>query len=77
MNRLMFVTILIVTFASTIFAASANENPCRGDAVRPTPPIPNYPTHVKNVEWRNARALCLAQLAQKEPIKPASRTPLR
>lgn len=77
MNRLMFVTILMATFVSSIFVASANENSCTGDAVRSTPPIPNYPTHIRNVVWRNTRALCLAQLAQKESIKPASQIPLR
>lgn len=38
---------------------------CKGDAARATPPIPNNPTHIRNVVWRNMRAMCLQQIAQK------------
>lgn len=38
---------------------------CKGDAARVTPPIPNRPTHIRNVVWRNVRAKCLHQIAQK------------
>lgn len=64
MKKSMIVTILIMAFASSIAAASANENPCKGDALRSTPPVPNYPTHVRNIIWRNTRALCLVDLSR-------------
>jgi hypothetical protein len=31
---------------------------CKGDAVRSTPPVVNNPTHIRNVIWRNMRAMC-------------------
>lgn len=31
---------------------------CNGDAAKATPPIPNYPTQIRNVIWRNMRAMC-------------------
>jgi len=54
-------------------APSVNNTPvsipsdlaCKGDAARATPPIPNNPTHIRNVIWRNMRAMCLQQIAQK------------
>jgi hypothetical protein len=44
---------------------STVEPACKGDAARPKPPIPNNPTHIRNVVWRNVRAMCLYQIAQK------------
>ena len=42
--------------------------PCQGDAKRATPPIPNYPTHIRNVVWKNMRAMCVQPTqAQKVP----------
>ena len=40
-------------------AASGTE---KGDALREKPPIPNYPHHIRNVVWRNTRAMCLQSL---------------
>jgi len=31
---------------------------CKGDAARSTPPVVNNPTHIRNVIWRNMRAMC-------------------
>lgn len=64
MKQLMIVTILSIAFTFSIPAANANANHCQGDASHSTPPVPNYPTHVRNVVWRNARALCLAEKFQ-------------
>lgn len=64
MKLLIISTILSVAFTFSISAANAGENRCTGDAVRSTPPVPNYPTNVRNIVWRNTRALCLAEKAQ-------------
>lgn len=64
MKKLIVITMLMTAFASFMSAASANENHCKGDASHSTPPVPNYPANVRNVVWRNTRALCLADLSQ-------------
>ncbi len=46
-------------------ATETADSTCKGDAVRATPPIPNHPTHIRNVVWRNVRAMCLNQITQK------------
>lgn len=53
--------LLIVLSTST---ANAVEKKCKGDAVRATPPIPNRPTHIRNVVWRNTRAMCVQESPQ-------------
>jgi len=72
MKRLIFAAAFALVFASPVFAATETEiivtgtkpAACKGDAVRATPPIPNYPTHIRNVVWRNTRAMCLHTLSQ-------------
>jgi hypothetical protein len=70
MRKLMVTTMVISTFVFSIPIASANA--CQGDASHSTPPIPNYPTHIRNVIWRNTRALCLAELSQAISYPPPS-----
>lgn len=31
---------------------------CTGDAAKAKPPVPNNSTHLRNVIWRNMRAMC-------------------
>ena len=64
MKPLMIVTILSMAFTFSMTSANANENHCKEDASHSTLPVPNYPTHVRNVIWRNTRALCLAEQSQ-------------
>jgi hypothetical protein len=64
MKLLMIVTILSMAFTFSISAAYASETTCKGDAQSSAPPVPNYPTHIRNVVWRNTRALCLAEQSQ-------------
>ena len=63
MKRLIITTAFVLAFSTFIFAANASENKCQGDAARATPPVVNYPTHIRNVVWRNTRAMCLQQLS--------------
>lgn len=37
---------------------TAPHRRCTGDAAKATPPVPNNPTHLRNVIWRNMRAMC-------------------
>lgn len=39
-------------------AVSPVANQCTGDARFSTPPVVNNPHHVRNVVWRNMRAMC-------------------
>ncbi len=64
MKPLMIVTILSMAFTLSMSAANANETHCQKDASHSTPPVPNYPTQVRNVVWRNTRALCLTEQFQ-------------
>lgn len=64
MKILIVVEILSIAFISSISAVKANENACKGDARSSTPPVLNYPTHLRNVVWRNTRTLCLAEQSQ-------------
>jgi hypothetical protein len=41
--------------------------PCQGDAKRATPPIPNHPTHIRNVVWKNMRAMCVPPTQSQTP----------
>ncbi len=53
-------------FLSIISSTSngfANEAVCSGDAAHAEPPVVNNPTHIRNVIWRNTRAMCLQQMA--------------
>jgi len=63
MKKLIITAAFVLTFTSFVPAANANENKCKGDAARATPPVVNYPTHIRNVVWRNTRAMCLQQLS--------------
>lgn len=49
---------------ATTPVSSAAETACKGDAALAKPPIPNNPTHIRNVVWHNIRAICLQQSAQ-------------
>lgn len=53
------------TQATTPVSTVAELALCKGDAARAKPPIPNNPTHIRNVVWRNRRAMCLQHIAQK------------
>jgi len=64
-------TLVMVVSTST---ANATGTACKGDALREKPPIPNHPTHIRNVVWRNTRAMCLQELSR-ESSKPASSSP--
>lgn len=72
MKKLIFAAALALVFAAPVFAATETEivvtgtrpPACKGDAVRATPPIPNYPTHIRNVVWRNTRVMCLQALSR-------------
>lgn len=72
MKKLIFAAALALVFASPVFAATETEiivtgtrpAACKGDAVRANPPVPNYPTHIRNVVWRNTRAMCLQALSR-------------
>jgi|GEM_PF-1012523 len=58
MKTLMMTATVAVILAVTSIAAAAETN-CEGAAARSTPPVPNNPTHIWNVVWRNQRAMCL------------------
>lgn len=42
---------------SSMSAVSAAEKTCKGENYRATPPVPNNPTHIRNVVWRNTEFL--------------------
>lgn len=54
-----------LTAQATTPVSSATKAACKGDAALAKPPIPNNPTHIRNVVWRNTRSMCLQQIAQK------------
>ncbi len=64
MKKLTIIALVILALVSFIPAANAKETTCKGDAQSSTPPVPNYPTYIRNVVWRNTRALCLAEQSQ-------------
>lgn len=66
--------LVIVISAST---ANAAETKCKGDALREKPPVPNHPTHVRNVVWRNTRSMCLEELSRLTTTSntPSTQTP--
>ena len=51
---------------SAIPATAATRFKCTGDAAHSTPPIVNYPTHVRNIVWRNTRAICQQPLKEND-----------
>lgn len=63
MKYLAFAGFALVLVAS-ISPANAVEIKCTGDALKKKPPVPNYPHHVRNVVWRNTRAMCLEELSR-------------
>jgi len=64
MKLLIQISTFLLVLAGTISAAGATEIRCTGDAARSTPPVVNYPTHIRNVVWRNTRAICQQQPKQ-------------
>lgn len=74
MKYLAFAAFALILFASP-FTANAAETRCRGDALREKPPVPNYPHHLRNVVWRNTRAMCLEELSRKTKSPVTSDTP--
>jgi hypothetical protein len=73
MKYLTAATFALVIVISTS-TANAAETKCKGDALREKPPIPNHPTHIRNVVWRNTRAMCLQELSQRSMNIPNSNT---
>lgn len=66
MKRLM--TAVTVLLIATTLPVSAKEASCHGELYRSTLPVPNYPTHIRNVTWRNAQFLrdaCQKQTAKR------------
>ena len=63
MKYLAFASFALV-FVALVSPANAVETKCKGDALREKPPVPNYPHHVRNVVWRNTRAMCLEELSR-------------
>lgn len=63
MKRPIQMAALILMLTTSIPVASATEIKCSGDAAHAMPPVPNYPSHIRNVVWRNKRALCEAQVS--------------
>lgn len=57
----------------------AAETSCEGDARHEKHPIPNHPTHIRNVVWRNTRAMCLQELSRSSrnpaPVSQAEQKP--
>lgn len=74
MKYLAFASFALVLVAS-VSTANAVETKCKGDALREKPPIPNYPHHIRNVVWRNTRAMCLEELSRMTPPTTTSNTP--
>ncbi|PSB15065.1 hypothetical protein C7B65_25340 [Phormidesmis priestleyi ULC007] len=66
MKTLVCTTVSLLLLAS-IPATAATRFRCTGDAARSTPPVVNYPTHIRNVVWRNMRAVCQQQPKQSKP----------
>jgi hypothetical protein len=64
--------LVLVALASP---ANAVETKCKGDARKEKPPIPNYPHHIRNVIWRNTRAMCLEELSRMTPPTTTSDAP--
>lgn len=52
MKRFIQITTLVLILAAAIPAAGATEKKFTGDAARVKPPVPNYPSHIRNVIWR-------------------------
>lgn len=63
MKRFIQMTVLVLILAAAIPGAGATEKKCTGDAAHAKPPVPNYPSHIRNVVWRNQQALCQAQIS--------------
>ena len=63
MKRFIQITTLVLILAAAIPAAGATEKKCTGDAAHVKPPVPNYPSHIRNVVWHNQQALCQAQVS--------------
>jgi hypothetical protein len=58
MKRFLQIAAFVLVLAAAIPVVGATETKCTGDAARLTPPVPNYPTHIRNVIWRNKRTMC-------------------
>ena len=75
MKRFTQMTTLVLILAASIPAAGATEKKCTGDAARAKPPVPNYPSHIRNVVWRNQQARCQAQVAAASSSQMKSSNP--
>ena len=72
MKRLLSTALLVV---ATAFPVNAREAKCQGELYQLTPPVPNNPTHIRNVVWRNAKSLreaCQRQVAQSTSKRAAN-----
>lgn len=64
-KTLVFATVSLLLL-SFIPATAATQVRCTRDAAHSTPPVVNYPTHIRNVVWRNVRAICQQQLKESD-----------
>jgi hypothetical protein len=51
----LFLSVASVLLLATAMPVQAKAVKCQGELYRATPPVPNYPTHIRNVVWRNAK----------------------
>jgi hypothetical protein len=70
MKKLIYTTALMLAVILASPAIATTETHCTGDAARSTPPVVNNPTHIRDVVWKNMRAICLQELAQVTSNKP-------
>lgn len=75
MKTLMTTATATLILAVTSVATTA-ETSCKGDAARPTSPVPNNPTHLWNVIWRNQRAMCLQKASEQSGKSNSTGMPL-
>jgi hypothetical protein len=71
MQRIFTTIAVSVALASPLSVANANEGCSKLSA---SPPVPNYPTHVRNVTWRNQQASCQPTNASGSQVQAKSFT---
>ncbi|PSB34919.1 hypothetical protein C7B82_01750 [Stenomitos frigidus ULC18] len=59
----MYTAILLLAVSLSIPVVAATGKHCTGDLAHLTPPVVNNPTHIRNVVWKNMRAVCLQEIA--------------
>ncbi len=69
MKKLIYNAVLVLAVITLIPTVAATGTSCRGDAAYSTPPVVNNPTHIRNVVWKNMRAMCLQERSQTIPVK--------